>query len=82
MWLRSLGLLRSEEHTSELQSLISITPLKSLCLGVMARLGLSSPPPVWVCVVEISGFAGLTGYGFVEVVALVVHRGSRWLCAF
>ena len=49
---------------------------------MVARLGLSSPPPVWVCVVEISGFARLCGYGFVEVVALVVHRGSQWLCAF
>ena len=44
---------------------------------VVATLGLSSLSPlVWVCVVEISGFVGLCGYGFVEVLALVVHRGS------
>ena len=50
---------------------------------MMARLGLSSLlPPVWVCVVEISRFAGLCGYGFVEVVALVVHCGLWWLCGF
>ena len=50
---------------------------------MVARLGLSSPPPqVWVCVVEISGFAELCGYGFVEVVALVVHCGLWWLCGF
>ena len=51
---------------------------------MVARLGLSSLslPLVWVCVVEIFGFVRLCGYGFVEVVALVVHRGSWWLCAF
>ena len=44
----------------------------------MARLGLSlsSSLPIWVCVAEISGFVGFCGFGFVEVVALVVHYGS------
>ena len=44
----------------------------------MARLGLSlsSSPPIWVCVAEISRIVGFCGFGFVEVVALVVHYGS------
>ena len=50
---------------------------------MVARLGLSSPPPPeWVCVVEISVFVGLCGYGFVKVVALIGHHGPQWLCGF